>query len=577
MKRILFFLIVVLVMISCNKNEFITTELPPEIILPNNSGVFTTKVNRPITITPSYNHVEDAFYLWSVENYDGYIQSVTEPSFTFSTDREGSYYVHLGVTTDYGSAQEEMRIDVVEREIPSISFPGSQHDYTILQGTELLFTPIVKETSIPTTYCWKLNDVIVGDELEYTFVAHDLGEYLLTFTTQNEDGSDEVELHIKVCTPQQMPFSWSFDKTVYNYAKGRKICIKPTEIINGDNAVYTWCIDGTVVQEGESSAWICNVTQEGAHRVIASASVVSEGSQITLSQELTVNVCPAEGAYFRVATGASSAYWNKIYEYTPAPGQFINETQTGGFDGTQTTHETALMYAEQRMNDNNWVSLGAFGGYIVVGFDHSIENREEYDFAIESNTFSGSSEPGIVWVMQDENGNGMPDDTWYELRGSETGTANTVQEYAVTYYRPSAAGMPVQWVDNQGNSGVVDYIPQFHSQDYYYPLWIKADVYTLRGTRLESMAYDTSGGGINWILPEYEWGYADNFSPIDCNRDGDKANKMDIDNAIDFAGNSIHLEYIDFVKVQTATHAQYGWIGENSTEVCGFYDCRLNQ
>ena len=42
-------------------------------------------------------------------------------------------------------------------------------------------------------------------------------------------------------------------------------------------------------------------------------------------------------------------------------------------------------------------------------------------FAIQGNAFDSSNEPGIVWVMQDVNGNGLPDDEWYELRGSETG------------------------------------------------------------------------------------------------------------------------------------------------------------
>ena len=60
--------------------------------------------------------------------------------------------------------------------------------------------------------------------------------------------------------------------------------------------------------------------------------------------------------------------------------------------------------------------------------------------------------------MQDDNGNGIPDDTWYELRGSETGLASTVSDHAVTYYRPSAAGMPVQWKDNIGNKGEINYL-----------------------------------------------------------------------------------------------------------------------
>ena len=117
-------------------------------------------------------------------------------------------------------------------------------------------------------------------------------------------------------------------------------------------------------------------------------------------------------SHYRPATQSSSPYCTKVFEYTPAPGQFINETKTGGFDGTQTTAEAACRYAEQRFADDIWVSLGGFGGYIVVGFDHSIDNSGDYDIGILGNSFSGSSEPGIVWVMQDENGNGLPDDTW---------------------------------------------------------------------------------------------------------------------------------------------------------------------
>ena len=52
-----------------------------------------------------------------------------------------------------------------------------------------------------------------------------------------------------------------------------------------------------------------------------------------------------------------------------------------------------------------YLSLGAYGGYVVIGFDHSVENVPgEYDLILEGNAFAGSSEPGIVWVMQDENG-----------------------------------------------------------------------------------------------------------------------------------------------------------------------------
>ena len=189
--------------------------------------------------------------------------------------------------------------------------------------------------------------------------------------------------------------------------------------------------------------------------------------------------------HYRAKTEISVAEQTIVFEYTPAPGQFINETKTGGFTGNEATPEAAAAYAEQRMESGAFVSLGGFGGYIVVGFDHSIDNTGSYDFGVEGNSFKGSSEPGVVWVMQDENGNGKPDDSWYELKGSETGKETTIQNYSVTYYRPSEPQQPVKWTDSEGNSGEVDYLKAFHQQDYYYPLWIKEDSYTLTGTCLD--------------------------------------------------------------------------------------------
>ncbi|MBO5874447.1 MAG: cell surface protein, partial [Rikenellaceae bacterium] len=139
---------------------------------------------------------------------------------------------------------------------------------------------------------------------------------------------------------------------------------------------------------------------------------------------------------------------------------------------------------------------------------------------------------------------------------------------------PAGAGMPVQWTDNMGNRGEIDYLSQFHTQDYYYPLWIEKDSYTLVGTRLEALNYDKSGNGSYWVNPHYAWGYADNFSPTDFNS-SDKANLFKISNAVDFEGKKVNLTHIDFVKVQCAVNAKSGWLGELSTEVCGFYDCSL--
>ena len=84
-----------------------------------------------------------------------------------------------------------------------------------------------------------------------------------------------------------------------------------------------------------------------------------------------------------------------------------------------------------------------------------------------------------------------------------------------------------------------------------------------------SRNYDRSGNGSMWVQPAYDWGYADNDSERDC---ADAVNSLDIDNAIDILGKPIKLEYIDFVKIQSAVQSKSGWLGELSTEVCNIVE-----
>ena len=309
--------------------------------------------------------------------------------------------------------------------------------------------------------------------------------------------------------------------------------------------------------------------------LVAAAMVLTGFSACTVDEESDDD--GDYGAGYRAAKSDSSMTAEKVFEYMPAPGQFINE----GFDVT--TMAAACSYAEGRLAQQYYVSLGGWGGYIVVGFDHSIPNKSGYDLRIRSNAIDNSSEPGIVWVMQDSNGNGFPDDTWYELAGSGYGTDKRRANYSVTYYRPSSTGQPVEWRDVDGTEGEIDYIAAEHSQDYYYPAWITADSYTLSGTCVEARNYDQSGNGSYWVQAEYEWGYADNFSNIDRLSDegnsnaSANANYFKISNAIDSNGKSIHLKYIDFIKVQTACNTKSGWLGENSTEIFGFFDYSITK
>lgn len=247
----------------------------------------------------------------------------------------------------------------------------------------------------------------------------------------------------------------------------------------------------------------------------------------------------------------------KVIEYMPAPGQFINENVN------LTTMAEANAWAQERLENGYYVCLGAFGGYLTVKMPKAIVNRNGYDFGIAGNAFEGNSEPGIVWVMEDTNGNGLPDDTWYELKGSDT----PQKEYSVTYYRPNQPG-DVKWTDSDGNEGVVNHLSQYHPQ-MYYPAWVKEDKYTLTGSKLEPR---TIQEGSIWKNQSFEWGYVDNMgSDIVKTSSGNYMyNQFDINNAVDSDGNPVHLDQIHFVKIQSAILQNAGALGEVSTEVLGF-------
>ena len=580
MKKILEFLflsVIVAISSSCNIDEEITS-IAPKIILDNQTGVYNVKQGREIVIAPQYESAQGATYSWTM---DGRLLG-TEPSLRFMREECGEYYIRLTVTTSSGSDTEEIRVDVKELEIPTVDI--NMADATVAVGYRKMLMATYRHTTLDTKVVWSVNDNIVAEDLGYEFEATECGDYLITATASNEDGTASASITIKVVNADEIPFIYTFDKHAYHTVAGRQLHIKPA-VVSHDDISYVWEVDGSYVGAWSADyTFLSDVTGEHTLRVTASKIVNADidTTPDVIVHEFSVMVYE-EGIYYRPRTATSEADWCKVYEYTPAPGQFINELKTGGFDGTQTTPEAAIAYAEERMRKGAWVSLGGFGGYIVVGFDHSIDNSGDYDLAILGNTFDGSSEPGVIWVMQDENGNGLPDDTWYELAGSETGKAETVQEYSVTYYRPSGPQMAVQWSDNFGQSGEIDYLNQFHTQDYYYPLWVEGDSYTLTGTCLEPRNYDESGNGTYWVNKHFDWGYADNCSPIDRTTDDNdsdvapNANRFKISNAIDFEMEPIDLRYIDFVKVQVAVNAKSGWLGELSTEVCGISDYNMTK
>lgn len=275
---------------------------------------------------------------------------------------------------------------------------------------------------------------------------------------------------------------------------------------------------------------------------------------------------------------AISPWLANVYDYSPAPGQFINEVPE--IDAGATASEVLEIVKEQICGARTpgMVSLGSFGGSVTVGFDHSVVNVEgESDFAIYGNSMANGAEPGIVMVSADENCNGVPDDEWYELAGCLENAPGTVFNYSITYRRPAAGRTPaahgdwkfvtdaeyIPWSDSEGATGHIMQIAS-HTQSYW-PEWIGEAELSFSGTRLPDIASAADNMGTLWNVENPEWGYADS-QPNSTKR------WFDISDAVDNRRRPVKLGKIDFIRIYSATNQFRGWLGEASTEIAGGED-----
>ena len=570
MKKIINYSIAILfcmiLTVGCSdENE--TPTGPPKISFEGDEPIFKVKVGQTLVITPTVENAgSDAIYMWKK---DKKIIS-KESSLTYSSDEIGSIYVNLQVVTDYGTDERELRIDVMSLIAPEITMVVPETGFIVIVDGDLSFTPEVANAE-NAVFSWKVNGEAKSDKKDFTFNSAKSGDYKFAFSAKNEDGEDVLEFNVKVCTTDEMPFVWMWEQDIYNISIGRTAFIRSFWIKNAFNATYSWQVDGgNVVQQSAECLFAYKPETQGKHTV----TVTMKNKYMQQSKTFTVNVCPPEGTYRRASTGSANA--DHGYFFLPAPAQHINRGAITPFN----SQDEVNAYIYNRPGSTEYGgSIGSWGGYLVVGFDHSVANTGDYDLEIEGNAFKGWSEPGIVWVMQDENGNGLPDDTWYELKGSEYNKAGYIKDYAVTYYK-GGARKAIAWEDNQGNSGTIDYIHD-HTPPTLYPRWLSTESYTLVGSRLPSMARETSPG--YWVSDNFEWGYVDNWSTVDMlsNSENPNANfagnHMRISDAVTHEGKPAGLKYIDFVKIQTGANGKAGWLGEISTEVGAIRDFNMKK
>ncbi len=335
----------------------------------------------------------------------------------------------------------------------------------------------------------------------------------------------------------------------YKIEVGKSLSLNPT-IVNDQKSSYTWELDGQFV----SSSKLFTFTPSKVGNYTLSLKVVNEIGSDNKSIHIS-------------AFSTHSPYITKVFDYQYGPGQ-----------------HAALIPSDWKGDDfigqpwsgtKRYTSLGGWGGYIIAGFDHVISNGTGGDFAIFTQP-GPASEPGVVFVMNDANGDGIPNDgEWAEIRGSEYDHPETIHNYQVTYYKPAGNGN-ITWKDNKGSSG--ELIPVFDSSSWWWAGYGNKTEVTFSGVKLPN-AYQNSSIQAdieNWVVRPglFSSGYAECYNNLDYNNSL-KANIFDISNSVDNSGHKVSLSGISFVKVQSGVFQIAGWLNEISTEVSGAADLSL--
>jgi hypothetical protein len=196
-------------------------------------------------------------------------------------------------------------------------------------------------------------------------------------------------------------------------------------------------------------------------------------------------------------------------------------------------------------------SLGSAGGYEVWTVDH------QPSYQINGNAFAAWLEAGVVWMQEDRNGNGLPDEMWYELRGGEDDSERKdliTRRYAVTYFKSGDHGSvneynqlirKVYWADSRGRTGLIP-------GGFPTPWGVIGDWVTYTCTLLRDNGDITTG---SYNLADLE-NYVDAIG-----------NQFNVNWAMRADGTPITLSSVRFIKVQTAIFHYGGSFGDVSTEI----------
>lgn len=287
---------------------------------------------------------------------------------------------------------------------------------------------------------------------------------------------------------------------------------------------------------------------------------------------------------------AQSPFATTVADFSPAPGQFVNNSD---FNDPSRALGTPAGGGTYNPNNSSLVSLGGFAGSITLTFDHTVMDDPTNPYCMDAIVFGNAywvsnnsnrhwAECGYIEISRDANSNGLADDAWYLVPGSHITD-------------PVAQWETQTWDDDIGD-------PTYPPNN---PNWIPpgcSGTWTTEGYRLPSEVFDVSvlenPNGLD-ATEEGIFGYAD-FAPTLLLGDLDADNVIDAPemtpeefytvpddpfqvgislgacggDAFDIAwaidpgtGQPADLDGFDFIRITNGVNYVTGPFGEISTEI----------
>jgi hypothetical protein len=315
---------------------------------------------------------------------------------------------------------------------------------------------------------------------------------------------------------------------------GKPLVLSPVRVLigynadNSDGAVnYSWTVTPPGGSPSTSSGEFLKLTPQT--QGIWQVSVTVTGRNFIDGGEVS------KTATTQVICGTDSSPTGNTILYLPnyAPGQFT-EAGTG----------------------YGW-SLGAFGGYLIKPVSHKAEYR------IEGNGFEGWAEPGVVWFQEDQNGNNLPDEMWYELDvGRES---HITRRYSLTYFKYGDGTemneygqiiREIYWVDGKGRTGQLNGgWPKDWGVSNKDGAWV-----TYTGTNIND----------NGIIR------TESYSSSWRNCVDGAQEVFSVQGAVAADGSKVTLTKVGFLKVHTGVFKYGGIFGDQSTEITKIDDKQLH-